>query len=233
MAGGIALMIVLGIFLILGFAGYYQVRRRVRSFSREVFGTDNIMKGLREVQEEANNTPYSISGGNSIYLPRVEKDFPDFHKSVLEEKVKEFLFSYFDCLENLDISKLSQTVQNEAVLVAVESELADLKESGIRKRYDNIKLHAISISNYTKSKEYATVKYQVALEYTDTSKIQTKYEIHCTFTFKDTGAKSFGIRCRHCGGPLETTSTVCEYCGTIVIRNINKVWIISNYKKIK
>lgn len=226
------LYVFLGIVGVIGVASfilYYKIRKKIRTFSKEVFGTVNIMEGLAKVQEEADNTPYSITNANRIYQPRIEKDFPDFHSNTLEEMVKKFLTTYLNCLESLKELSTIRKMCTSTVIESVKSEINDLKASGKRRKIDDIKFHAIAISGYVKTLEYATVRYQVALEYTEHKKIQSKYEVHCTYVFKDLDIKTFGLRCNHCGAPLETTSTTCEYCGTIFVRNIEKVWRISNY----
>lgn len=115
------------------------------------------------------------------------------------------------------------------MLESIKSELKDLKDSGKRRKIDDIKIHAIAISGYTKTTEHATVCYQVALEYRENKKIQTKYEVRCTYIFKDLDIETWGLRCKHCGGALDSTSTTCQFCGTQYVRNIEKVWKISDY----
>lgn len=226
------LYVFLGVVTAIGIAGfliYTKIKNKIRNFSRQVFGTDSIMQGLANAQEESDNTPYSITNANSIYKPRIERDFPDFHIKTLEEMVKKFLIAYLNSLESLQESLVIKKMCTSTVTEAIKSELSDLKARGKRRKIDNIMIRAIAISSYVKTLEYATIIYQVALEYTENKKIQSKYEVHCTYVFKDIDIKTIGLRCNHCGAPLDSTSTTCEYCGTVIVRNIEKVWRISNY----
>ncbi|MBP7175861.1 MAG: hypothetical protein KBA53_06545, partial [Thermoclostridium sp.] len=59
------------------------------------------------------------------------------------------------------------------------------------------------------------------------------YSVDMTYLFTDMSIDMIGIRCNNCGGSLEETSTKCAYCGTLIVRNIDKVWRISNFTKLK
>ena len=65
---GIILIVVL--ILVLKVVGsvsrtYHSVRQDVQSFSRQAFGTPDIMEGLKKVEQEYEETPKSISAGTS------------------------------------------------------------------------------------------------------------------------------------------------------------------------
>lgn len=211
----------------------HQITNQVQSMSTNILGTPDVIKGLKQIEMDERNTPLSISGGDSIYLPLVQKDFPDFHKSVMEDSVKKFLIRYFRCLETKSDIHLKGLDLKDSMHSLIESEIADLISTNSSKQFDNIKFHTIAISRYVKTQELATVTYQVALEYVDGIKNQTKYELQYTFAFKDTSIESFAMRCPHCGGPVDASLLNCAYCGTQIVRNIEKVWRLSSYNKVK
>lgn len=227
----IVLVLILVIF-ISGYMFYRKISSKVKSLSRDLLGTEDLIKGLKQVELESNNTPYSVSGGAVIYLPMVQKDFPEYHNETMSERVKQFMLLFYRSLEEKDLTLINGDEVTETVIEIMKSKILDLLDSKSKEKYDNIKIHAISLTKYTKTKEFATVRYQISLEYVgNNGKVQTKYEVDLTYLFKDLDKNSFCLRCSHCGASLNETKTVCEYCGTIVVRNIIKLWLISNIKK--
>lgn len=234
----IVVLVLILIILAVLYTAYKTVTRKISNFSSSVLGSANLLEGLKQVEEIENNTPLSVSGGDSIYLPRIQKDFPDFNKVVVEDIIKNFLIEYFNCLENRSIENLTYSNHAASVKTMISSEISDLKSNNTYKSFDNIVFHKIAIAMYNKTLDLATIKFQIALEYITTkgssynTKVQSKYEINYTYSFKDTETTGFSLRCSYCGAPLEGTNTTCNYCGTQVIRNLEQVWKISSLKRL-
>lgn len=93
----IVLVLILIVIWVL-YSVYMNITKKVKRFSRDVFGTEDIVKGLKDVEVERRNKPLSISGGNTIYLPKIKADFPDYHQTTMEEKIKHFIFVYLKSL---------------------------------------------------------------------------------------------------------------------------------------
>jgi rRNA maturation endonuclease Nob1 len=210
------------------------LKNKLRRYSGYIPVLKSIFEGLKYSQQEENNQPLSVGGGDPIYLPMILKDFPDFHPATMSEKVKRFMFEYYECLEKKDINILHSDSITNTVKETVRSQILDLEDKKTV-RYDNIKVHAVAISAYSKTIELATVRYQAALEYVNEAKkkIQVKYSVDMTYTFKDTDSELFSLNCQNCGAPLDTAHTKCMYCGTEIVRNIDKVWRISDFRKLK
>ena len=62
----IILFLILAI-LVLIFYGVYRVKR----FSRQLFGTDDILQGVKKAQEDLSTTPRSVSAMTRIALPQI------------------------------------------------------------------------------------------------------------------------------------------------------------------
>lgn len=230
----IFILVLILLIIILCYVAYFNISKKIKRVSKDFLGTDDIVKGLKQIENESKNTPLSVSGGNNLYLPRIQSDFPDYHKETMEEKVKQFVIGYLNCLEKKSLSYLNKIESTENIRDEINSQISDLKDNNEQLKSYNIIVHAISIVNYTKTKELATVKYQISLEYLGNSgKVQVKYEVDVSYLFEDLDKDSFSLRCNHCGGSLNEESNICEYCGTIVVRNISKVWLVSNFKKLR
>jgi hypothetical protein len=220
----ITLLIIFAVVIITGVVIFYAIKNKVRHFSREIFGTEDIIKGLKDIEAEANNTPLSLSGGDAIYHPKIMYDFKDYHRDIMEKKVKDFIFQYLSGTNSKEMDTtetLKRNLDNDYA--------ANLRGIG----YNNIVVHDAAISGYEKSSELATVYYQVAVEYVKSNrKVQSKYSVSLVYLFKDTEFGTVSVRCNFCNAPLGSDSVTCTYCGAQVVRNIEKVWKINDYKKL-
>lgn len=66
------------------------IRRKLRRFARRNFGTTNLSSVFQEAANES-APPKSLSGGDSIYLPRILEDFPTFDNTTTVSLIKEHL----------------------------------------------------------------------------------------------------------------------------------------------
>ena len=73
------------------------IRHKIRAASREVFGSPDMISNLSKLEKETQDRPRSLSGCDSILLPDIIKDFPDFDstlaKSSLRDNLKEHIVS--------------------------------------------------------------------------------------------------------------------------------------------
>ena len=82
----IILLLILAI-LVLIFYGVYRVKR----FSRQLFGTDDILQGVKTAQEDLSTTPRSVSAMTRIALPQIVSDFPDFEYNEMKQRAENAL----------------------------------------------------------------------------------------------------------------------------------------------
>ncbi len=71
-------VVFLGIFIAAAVIGM-KIYRKVRSISRQAFGTENILEGFRQMEVENSTTPKSVAGMTSLYLPRSRRIFLNFN----------------------------------------------------------------------------------------------------------------------------------------------------------
>lgn len=222
--------------------GYLTVRSKIRNFSRTIFGTTDMLKGIMELERESYNTPFSVSGGTSIYLPQIKKDFPDFDFKVVSKKAEQFFIAYFDALEKLSVQPLKKIANTEAIESRIQFEIDDLKERNEKVSIDGVKTNGISIWNYVKSTSSATITFQISMGYKyriesektgESGVAQVKYELDMSYLFEDSTKSSFSLNCQNCGGPITDTQTVCPFCGTGLVRNIEMVWRVSGFEEQK
>ena len=67
------------------------IRRKIRRFSRQVFGNADISKVLSEIETEEESTPRSLNGCDSLVIPQILKDFPDFDVNLMKTYARKYL----------------------------------------------------------------------------------------------------------------------------------------------
>lgn len=174
---------------------YYAARRKIRSWLGRFSGiasVGSLMSSFRSMEQEE-EPPKSLGGADTIYLPEILKDFPDFNSSAAKNKVKE---------------KLKQLLSGK----------------------NQIRIHNVVISGYTRTTVERTIIYQAALEYRKNGKlIQKRYCLHYSFVLRDDKGESIAANCPNCGGAISATNqTVCEYCDSRIVNVLGNTWTFTD-----
>ncbi|MCR5691259.1 MAG: hypothetical protein K6G62_03475 [Eubacterium sp.] len=237
--------------VITGVSLYRKIKRNVRDFSRQAFGTDDIKAGVRAMQEEVANTPKSVSGMTSLMLPKISRDFPDFNYDEAKSRTEAELISFLQALdENRPELMLEGTEEMRRQLSA---QIQSNRDQGLRTRFQQVKIHRTEIHQYRNTAGRCVITFQTALEcysyVTDTKgklvsgsrdyKYQTKFNTDLIYiqdrdlVEKETDA-ALGINCPNCGAPLKNLGAKhCEYCGSPVVELNIRTWNYSLIKEVK
>ena len=73
----IPLAVIAGLLLVIVGVGVL-IKVRLSHFSRQAFGTSDIIKGYNEQKKKLSETPRSVHSLTGIYLPEILRDFPEF-----------------------------------------------------------------------------------------------------------------------------------------------------------
>lgn len=244
---GIIIILVL-ILVIIGWIYFFirKAKRAVESFSREAFGTSDIMQGLKQVEQEYSATPKSVSAMTSLYLPKIKRDFPEFHYDEMKVRAENILTSYLLAVDQMSTGVLKEGNQELKDKLSMRIEM--LKGAGEREHFQSIKLHRTEITDYKKRNGTCIITFQTSLQYYHTRKdengkilegredmlTQSKYNTDVIYIqdrelLKDERDLSLGINCPNCGAPISGTgSKVCQYCGTPVVELNIYAWTFSN-----
>lgn len=224
------LIIILLIFLYLRF--------KVRRFSREAFGTSDIVKAAKEI-EKSSESARAVHGMTDIYLPLIKKDFPDFDYEVFAGRVEGVLKSYLAAITARDLTKLtpdcSQSLKNTALGI-----IRGLEANDLRHEFSEVTIHQTEIARYEKNSGTVTILFNSSVGHYDVTrdssgkivagsadkKRQTVYDVALVYAqdvqkMSGYNATALGINCPNCGAPVTNLGQkFCEYCGT-GIREIN------------
>ena len=84
------------------------IRNKIREISRSLFGTSSFVEGINQQKEQMSETPRSLHSMTSIYLPNIQKDFPEFDYDLYKNKAKSLLRSYFTAVSTKKASALTE-----------------------------------------------------------------------------------------------------------------------------
>ncbi len=133
----------LGVFaaVLAGIGGIYlAARKRIRRFSRDVFGTPDLLQGLKAVDTAAQQEPRSLNGCDRLLLPQILKDFPDFDSNLAKTYCREYIHSRLGARQGLIIHRivlsryLSSLSQKTIVMQAAVAWLENGQR--LQKRFD-------------------------------------------------------------------------------------------------
>lgn len=242
--------LVLVIVLVLSgaYAGY-RIKKGIRSFSRSVFGTDSLSKGLEAQAVQLSQTPKSVSGMTKIYLPQINEDFPQFNYHEFKQKAEQQLEDALYAVSLMDTSRL--TGVSPAFLQQVQTQIEERRSAGEKERYQSVHIHRTEITAYVKKAGTCMITLQSAVEhvhYVENTageivsgrkdlKEQTKYNSELLYIQDIEKAKAavtaVGVTCPNCGAPVTNLGIKkCSYCGAEVMELNIQVWMISRFYEV-
>ena len=239
----------LGILVILAVSALVvglKIRNTVREVSKTVFGTEDLLEGIKAAEEESAHTPKSLNAMTSLCLPRIKKDFPEFQYDEMRVRAKNVLTSFLMAVSEGNPSRLSEGTPELREKVSMR--LEQLNQEGMKENFRSVKIHAAEISDYRKMNGRCIITFQISCQYYYTKKDlnsnivkgsddvlkQSRYNVDVIYIQdrdKITNEHDFaiGTNCPNCGAPLKGVGAkICEYCGT-PLREVNiYAWTFSD-----
>ena len=224
-----------------------RIRRKVRSFSRQAFGTDSLAEGWRQQEEELASTPKSVSGMTRIYEPQIHRDFPEFNWLEFKNKAENMLRSAFLAIEEEDIKCLADA--SEELHKQVEIKIQQNQAEGVAEHYQNVIVHNTEITRYEKKQGKCIITLQSAVGHLhykskdgkvisgdDRLDKQTKYNIEILYIQNpelETADRALGMTCPHCGAPVTGVGQLkCDYCGSGITPINHQVWSLNKFYEV-
>ena len=199
-----------------------KIKQKVRSSANSLLGglsLSDLKYAIQSAKDaEIHPEPRTVFGATSIYLPQILKNFPDFHESDAISAVKKLIFEYlsikYEGKEAFTDSIIEPGLEGMIDVTAAESKVTGEK------------VHAVAISKYEKTKEYATITYQASVGYSlDGKPLEERYAVQYTLKLRENDIEQKTLICPQCGGAFDSTSqTVCPYCGSGIIRDTIMSW---------
>lgn len=203
-----------------------------------------------ELEREIETNPKSVSSMTSVYLPRIQRDFPEFSYNEFKAKAENMMVSAFNAVSAGDISMLvnaSSDLKSQIKSVIETNENARQKE-----RFAEIDIHRTEIKNYTKSAGNCVITLQTSVGYlhyivnsagdvvkgSTEHKFQTRYDIelmHIQDIEKTEYGQTFTANnCPNCGAPIKMLGNKsCPYCGSAVEEINIRTWSINKLNEVR
>lgn len=243
----LALVAVITFFLGIAILGIY-IKVKISSYSKELFGTDDLKKVAHDLQVEGSTTPKSVSAMTSVYLPQIVRDFPDFNYNEMKSRANNLLISYLRAIDENKVIDLDYA--NDELKNRLEKYLSMLNEQDIHENFDMIKIHRTEIMSYKKGAGRCVITFQTALECMHSTerdgklltgskeyKYQTKFNLEMVYVqdrdqVENDGERTLGINCPNCGAPVRTLGNkYCEYCGAGIKEYNIMAWSFSSVEE--
>lgn len=248
----VKLIIILVLALIVigaGFAGFMVLRNKVRNFSKMLFGTSDIAEGVRSIELERELTPKSVSSATNLYLPRITKDFPDFHYEEMKTRAENVLISYLRSIDARNIDLLTEGM--EELKDALSLRIQSVSNRDEKEHFEKIHIHRTEIHQYRKIKGRCSVVLQSAVEHIhyiekdgkivsgrNDRREQTRYNIEVVYIqdrdlVENISDAGLAMNCPNCGGPLpKLGAKKCMYCDSPIIEFNIRTWNFASVKEI-
>lgn len=230
----IIILVLIIIILVIGIVCFFYIRNKVRDFSKKVFDTTDIIEGFKKQEIEYQETPKSLSSLDSVYVPKILKDFPNLNIDEMKEIASNCVRNYYNCLNKKEFIELSYGNNNYNNMVT--EKINNIRDKDVT--YNNLTIYKTVINSYSNKKGSCIITFQLALSYIDKSnkKVQKRVNVDMIYIYDEVEANcEYGVslNCQNCGAPIKVLGIkTCPYCGTGVVDYIPKTWKVNNiYEK--
>ena len=220
--------------------------RKIRRVSSTVSALKNDLVLRRELLAQ---TPKSVSAMTTVYLPRIQHDFPDFNYPDFRQRAENTLQ---DILLSISAGRVDTLPDAPSDLAAqARMHIADIARWGRTEHYSDITIHRTEISRYEKRPGLCVITLQSAVGYqyslTENGELiggsrerltQTKYNMELHYV-QDVSAltgeyaTAVGVVCPNCGAPVTLLGAKkCDYCGSGILPIEDRVWKINRYEEV-
>ncbi|ETP72364.1 hypothetical protein UYO_1695 [Lachnospiraceae bacterium JC7] len=245
-------------FIIVGYIGY-----RIRRFRHSIMGqavetiAKAVVTGDGMIEEpEFTSKPRSLSSMDSIYIPKLEKDFPEFNWNEWKVRIQDAVLRRMEAIDERDpeILKDHPLIKEEVerIITNEGTGVKNLTYSEDELEFKNRHAYNTVIFGYDRNSGLCTIHTQTSVSYerhvkagikantaqgsagTRIRKIQSVFKTELVYVQDEAKVdsrikgKMIGHNCPNCGAPLKMIGAkVCDYCGTAVEGVNIRAWTIN------
>lgn len=177
---------------------------KAKHFAKEAFGTDNLKEIIQTQEEQLEHTPKSVSGMTSLYLPRLQADFPELNWIEFKSDAEKHLMNYLKNEQKVTSPLIHQT------------ELRDY-----RKNSGTCYVIFESSVQFLQSTKKIQTRFHTVMAYIQDAS-QMGYEA------------AFSMNCPNCGAPVVQLGNkkICEYCGSDIVAVNTRIWSLDRIEEV-
>jgi hypothetical protein len=246
--GTIIILVLILIVIGSGFVIYRRIRKKLRDFSNMVFGTPDLVQGLKSVEKETEITPKSVAAATSLYLPNIMRDFPEFHYDEMKKRAENVLVSFLCGVDGQNPELLSEGTSELRNKLKMRIDMH--RQEGKEEHFRNIKIHRTEIRLYRRRQGRCSIILQSAVQYNyfvDKGGVkmegsrerlkQSRYDVEMIYiqdrdvveNLEDAG---LAMNCPNCGAPLPGLGAKkCAYCDSPIVEFSLRTWSFSDVKE--
>ena len=105
---------------------------------KEVMGA---MKNAKDLEKQEYSRPKDVSGLTKLLEEPIQRDFPDFNKSVLFSLIEKNLRKIFTAIENRSTKEIKKDSDLDFMRSKMADQIEDMRNQGIKIKYDDIKFN--------------------------------------------------------------------------------------------
>ncbi len=165
--------------------------------------------------------PRSLSSLESVLLPQVLRDFPEYNSAVIAERVKRDAKTYYES------GIANEVLFSDGTSNSFRQSFSAALPANVKK---DVRVHRVALCGYDTRAQDRILTYQAAVQYIDTTDEvrQRRLVLQYLAAFTDDPAceiKTFN--CPNCGAPLPIIgSKTCRYCGTALKTPTGLGWVL-------
>lgn len=231
---------------VFGIWGFCRLRRVIKN---ALYSARVLKKALERQADLLEETPKSVSGMTKVFLPQIQRDFPEFNWKEFQQKTENMVKSALRAIDARDEALLEDASQELHRQITLR--IAELKGEGKREYFRDITIHRTEIAHYQKEGGTCVILVQSAvgcLHYVENEagevvsgsrerKVQTKYNTELVYVQDVSkladGATAVGVTCPNCGAPVTRLgSKFCEYCGAGLREVSVRVWSLNKIQEV-
>lgn len=225
-----------------------RIRKKVSEVSQLMFGTRDVVQGVKNMELQNEQTPKSVAAATSLFLPRIQKDFPEFHYEEMRSRAVNVLESYLRSIDEHDAGYLTEgtnELKDKLVLYLQNLDALDRREY-----FKEIRLHRTEISQYRKTAGRCSIVFQSSVQYKhyieERGQLvsgkrdrleQSRYNVEVIYIqdqdrVENTEVDGLGLVCPNCGAPIRSLGAkVCVYCDAPVVEFNIRTWGFSRVEE--
>ena len=207
------------------FGGFMGIRRATRGMRERLGIIKNAIDEAIAADKEPEK-PRSLSSLESVLLPKIQKDFPDFNPKIFAERVRRDAKTYYES------GVQGKVLYTDDATETFKSDFEDRLPADVK---DGINVRRVSIAAYDGSARQKILTCQAAVGFNDTTDTPRERRLVLVYIAgyaDDPDSPVKGFNCPNCGGPLPAAGArVCAYCGTAFTAPVALGWMLSDARE--
>ena len=219
----IALLIAGGVGVLAG--GFFGILRATRGLRSSLTKITIALSDAVAADSEPPK-PRSLSSLESVAMPKILKDFPDFNARIFAQRVRRDAETYYK--SGAWGKMLFGNDATEAFKESFQDRMPQNVGTGIT-------VHRVTIAGYDGSGRRKLLTCQAAAGFLDTSETQQERRLSLCYVAgyaDDPESEVVGFNCPNCGAPLPAAGArTCIYCGTSFQAPVELGWMLMDARE--